>query len=53
MMIKKLATSFVGTLLVGAMLPAHADFLDDSHADLTLLNRYLDQEGRDVVGSNA
>ncbi|MBK5416430.1 OprD family outer membrane porin [Pseudomonas sp. TH31] len=52
-MIKKLAASLVGALLGGAMLPAHADFIDDSHADLTLLNRYLNQQGRDVVGSTA
>ncbi len=52
-MIKKLATPLVGALLGGAMLPAHADFIDDSHADLTLLNRYLNQQGRDVVGSTA
>lgn len=52
-MIKKLASPFVGALLGGVMLPAHADFIDDSHADLTLLNRYLNQQGRDVVGSTA
>ncbi|MDI2590908.1 OprD family porin [Pseudomonas sp. N3-W] len=52
-MIKKLATPLVGALLGGVMLPAHADFIDDSHADLTLLNRYLNQEGRDVAGSTA
>lgn len=33
------------------MLSAHADFIDDSHADVTLLNRYLNQQGRDVVGN--
>ncbi|MEB0078479.1 OprD family outer membrane porin [Pseudomonas sp. CCI3.2] len=52
-MIKKITRPVVGVLLGGVMLSAHADFIDDSHADLTLLNRYLNQEGRDVVGSTA
>ncbi|WP_297833090.1 OprD family outer membrane porin [Pseudomonas sp.] len=52
-MIKKITRPVVGILLGGVMLSAHADFIDDSHADLTLLNRYLDQEGRGVVGSTA
>src|SRR5471032_736761 len=53
MMIKKLAAPLGGGFISDEMLPAHADFIDDSHADLTLLNRYLNQQGRDVVGSTA
>jgi len=52
-MIKKLFPPVLGVMLGGAMASAHADFFDDSHADVTLLNRYLNQQGSDVVGSNA
>ena len=51
-MIKKIVRPLVGAMLGTAALGAHADFIDDSHADLTLLNRYLNQQGSDVVGSN-
>jgi hypothetical protein len=53
MMIKKLIRPVVGAMLGGVMLCAHADFISDSHADLTLLNRYLNQQGSSVAGSNA
>ncbi|SDH83645.1 OprD family outer membrane porin [Pseudomonas panipatensis] len=46
----KISCGLVGTLLAGAALSAHADFIDDSHADITLLNRYLNQDGRGVTG---
>ncbi|WP_219063132.1 OprD family outer membrane porin [Pseudomonas sp. UMAB-08] len=52
-MIKKLNKPIVGALLGSVMMSAQADFIDDSHADLTLLNRYLNQQGRDVAGSSA
>ncbi|EIK95867.1 hypothetical protein PMM47T1_14456 [Pseudomonas sp. M47T1] len=51
-MIKKIVRPLLGAMLGSAALAAHADFIDDSHADLTLLNRYLNQQGSDVVGSN-
>lgn len=52
-MIKKFVPPLLGALLAPIAVSAHADFFDDSHADLTLLNRYLNQQGRDVAGSNA
>ena len=50
---KTLLSPMVGVAVASFMLSAHADFIDDSHADVTLLNRYLNQQGRDVVNSNA
>ncbi|MCP2139100.1 UNVERIFIED_ORG: hypothetical protein J2Y94_000425 [Pseudomonas poae] len=50
---KTLISPMVGAAMASFMLSAHADFIDDSHADVTLLNRYLNQQGRDVVNSNA
>ena len=50
---KTLLSPMVGAAMASFMLSAHADFIDDSHADVTLLNRYLNQQGRDVVNSNA
>lgn len=52
-MIKKYLPPLLGALLAPVAVSAHADFFDESHADLTLLNRYLNQQGSDVVGSNA
>ena len=49
---KTLLSPMVGAAMASFMLSAHADFIDDSHADVTLLNRYLNQQGRDVVNSN-
>ncbi|KAF1006775.1 MAG: Porin-like protein NicP [Pseudomonas fluorescens] len=46
---KTLLSPMVGAAMASFML----DFIDDSHADVTLLNRYLNQQGRDVVNSNA
>lgn len=43
----------VGFALAGASLAAQADLIDDSHADVTLLNRYLNQQGTDITGSSA
>jgi len=50
---KTFLSPVVGAAMASFMLSAHADFIDDSHADVTLLNRYLNQQGRDVVGSSA
>lgn len=50
---KTFLSPVVGAAMASFVLSAHADFIDDSHADVTLLNRYLNQQGRDVVGSNA
>ncbi|QJI32160.1 outer membrane porin, OprD family [Pseudomonas sp. ADAK18] len=50
---KTLLSPMVGAAMASFMLSAHADFIDDSHADVTLLNRYLNQQGRDVAGSTA
>ncbi|MGY2227078.1 OprD family outer membrane porin [Pseudomonas gingeri] len=49
----KLFSPMMGAALASVMMSAHADFIDDSHADVTLLNRYLNQEGRDISGSSA
>jgi len=49
----KMLSPVVGVALAGVVVSAHADFLDDSHADVTLLNRYLNQQGRGITGSNA
>lgn len=51
-MIKKLNKPIIGALLGSVVMSAQADFIDDSHADLTLLNRYLNQQGRGIDGNN-
>ena len=51
-MIKKLHKPIVGAILGSVVMSAQADFIDDSHADLTLLNRYLNQQGRGIDGNN-
>ncbi len=49
----QLFSPLMGAALASVMMSAHADFIDDSHADVTLLNRYLNQQGRDISGSSA
>src|SRR5476651_1294621 len=49
----KLLSPLVGAALASVTIYAHADFIDDSHADVTLLNRYLNQDGQGVSGSTA
>ncbi|KIH82710.1 OprD family outer membrane porin [Pseudomonas batumici] len=49
----KLLSPLMGAALASVTLYAHADFINDSHADVTLLNRYLNQDGQGISGSTA
>ena len=49
---KTLLTHMVGVATAGLMLYAHADFIDDSQDDATLLDRDLHKKGREEVHVN-